>query len=218
MRPQSSSISSCLMEFNQFGLIYPNLLKELRKIYRQLCGVSAVLWTLVSLRDVCGGRVSVLLGPFRNSSRLLSDESGKGALFAAQNLFSTILKLGSTTNPKLSACGGSNSWICGRYALLRIVSEKILTRAQSFLSHFLVKYSGNDFDTSGLKEFEQKPVPTGPANGGKRVNARAGERRDMRVQLKHSKLSQRIRRLQTSCFENLGNSLQLLFEYLFRKQ
>ncbi len=41
-------------------------------------------------------------------SRLLSDESGKGALFAAQNLFSTILKLGSTANPKLSACGGSD--------------------------------------------------------------------------------------------------------------
>jgi hypothetical protein len=36
-------------------------------------------------------------------SRLLSDKSGKGALFAAQKLFSTILKLGSTANPKLSA-------------------------------------------------------------------------------------------------------------------
>ncbi len=35
-------------------------------------------------------------------SRLLSDESGKGALFAARNLFSTILKLGSTANPKLA--------------------------------------------------------------------------------------------------------------------
>ncbi len=58
-----------------------------------------------------------------------------------RNLFSTILKLGSTANPKLSACGGSNSWICGRYASLRIVSEKILTRAQSFPSHFLANYS-----------------------------------------------------------------------------
>ncbi len=37
---------------------------------------------------------------------------------------------------------------------------------QSFLSHFLVKYSGNDFDTSGLKGFGQQPVPTCPANGG----------------------------------------------------
>ncbi len=100
-------------------------------------GVSSVLWTLM-------GRVSVFPGPFQNPfSRLLSDESDEGALFAAQKLFSTILKLGSTANPKLSACGGSNSWICGRYASLRIVSEKILTRAQSFLSHFLVKYSGN---------------------------------------------------------------------------
>jgi hypothetical protein len=70
-----------------------------------------------------------------------SDESGKGALFAAQNLFSTILRLGSTANPKLSACGGSNSWICVRYASLRIVSEKILTHAQSFLSRFLPNYS-----------------------------------------------------------------------------
>jgi hypothetical protein len=46
---------------------------------------------------------SVLPGLFRNPfSRLLSDESGKGTIFAAQKLFSTILKLGSTANPKLS--------------------------------------------------------------------------------------------------------------------
>jgi hypothetical protein len=50
-----------------------------------------------------------------------------------------------------------------------------------------VKYSGNDFNTSGLKEFGQQPVPTCPAKGGKRVNARARERRDMSVPSKNPK-------------------------------
>jgi len=36
---------------------------------------------------------------------------------------------------------GSDSWICDRYASLRIASEKILIRAQSFLSHFLARTS-----------------------------------------------------------------------------
>ncbi len=47
-----------------------------------------VLWTLMSLRDVCEGRVSAFPGPFPNPfSRLLSDESGKAALFAAPKSF-----------------------------------------------------------------------------------------------------------------------------------
>ncbi len=47
------------------------------------------------LREVCGGRVSVFLGPFPNPfSRLLSDESDKGALFAAQNLFLVLSVVG----------------------------------------------------------------------------------------------------------------------------
>jgi hypothetical protein len=36
-------------------------------------------------------------------SRFLSDESGKGHSSLLRNLFSRILKLGSTANPKLSA-------------------------------------------------------------------------------------------------------------------
>ncbi len=73
-------------------------------------------WTLTCLRSFLlalpsfppmAGQVGTGFCP-NPFSQLLSDESGKGALFAAQKLFSTILKLGSTANPKLSACGGSN--------------------------------------------------------------------------------------------------------------
>jgi hypothetical protein len=39
-------------------------------------------------------------------SRFLCDESGKGRSSLLRNLFPRILKLGSTTNPKLSARGG----------------------------------------------------------------------------------------------------------------
>jgi hypothetical protein len=138
-------------------------------------GVFSVLCTFMSLRDVCRGMGSVLLGPFRNPlSRLLSGESRKGALFAAQKLFSTILKLGSTANPKLSRRRRDQTvGFAAACASLRIVVEKILTRAQSFLSHFLVKHSGNDFGTNGLKKFGQQPGATCPATSGKRVNARA---------------------------------------------
>jgi hypothetical protein len=69
-----------------------------------------------------------------------------------------------------------------------------------------VKYSGNDFDTGGLKAFGQQPVPTCPAKGGKRVNARARERRDMSVPSKNPKFSRDIRKLEISCFRNSGNA------------
>ncbi len=107
----------------------------------------------------------------------------------ARNLFSTILKLGSTANPKLARQRRAQTvGFAAASASLRIVSEKILIRAQSFLSPFLVKYSGNDFDTSGLKEFGQQPVPTCSATGGNRVNARRRERTDMSVSFKNPKL------------------------------
>ncbi len=155
--------------------------------FPQFCGRSCPGGTFgVQGCQYSSGRCPILL------SRFLSGESAKGALFAAQKLFSTILKLGSTANPKLSACGGSDSWICGRYASLRIVSEKILTRAQSFLSHFLVKYSGNHFDTSGLKGFEQQPVPTCPTNGRKEGHARRRERMDRRLPSNKLILSEEI--------------------------
>jgi hypothetical protein len=105
--------------------------------------------TLISLRSLA--LALTLLAPLAGQvetgccpnpfSRFLSDESGKGRSSLLKNLFSRILKLGSTANPKLSARGGSDSWICGRYASLRIASEKILIRAQSFPSHFLAIYS-----------------------------------------------------------------------------
>ncbi len=41
-----------------------------------------------------------------------------------------------TANPKPSACGGSDSWIFSRYALLRTVTEKILIRVQRDLFQF----------------------------------------------------------------------------------
>ncbi len=41
-----------------------------------------------------------------------------------------------TANPKPSACGGSDSWIFDRYALLRTVTEKILIRVQRDLFQF----------------------------------------------------------------------------------
>ncbi len=154
----------------------------------------------MSLRDVCGGRVSVFLGPFRNPfSRLLSDESGKGALFAVQKLFWVLSVVGSqwsvvTIHSRHSIenqtpwARYSNSRGCANVSLYATNHGHRLL-VQSFLSHFRVKCSGNDFDASGVREFAHQPAPTCPAKGGKRVNARARERRDMRVPSKDSKWS-----------------------------
>ena len=60
--------------------------------------------------------------------------SAKRSLFAAQNIFSTILKFASlqTQNSPFEL----KNWVCGRFASLRMVNEKILIRAQSFLFQF----------------------------------------------------------------------------------
>jgi hypothetical protein len=69
-----------------------------------------------------------------------------------------------------------------------------------------VKYSGNDFGTSGLKEFGQQPVLICLANGAERGNARARERRDISVPSKNPKFFRDIRKLEISWFRNSGNS------------
>jgi hypothetical protein len=55
-------------------------------------------------------------------------------LFAAQNIFSTILKLAplQTGNSPF----GLKHPVCGRFGSPRMVPEKIFIRAQSFLSLF----------------------------------------------------------------------------------
>jgi hypothetical protein len=60
--------------------------------------------------------------------------SWKKSPFAAQNIFSTILKLASLQIEN-SPFGLKHS-ICGRFASLRIVPEKILIRAQSSFFSF----------------------------------------------------------------------------------
>ncbi len=81
---------------------------------------------------------------FGNSGIL--SQSEKGALFAAQKSFfdnsKARLHCKSKTRPS-----GSDSWICGRYASLRIVGEKILIGAQSVLSHF-VAYDSREVEKS----------------------------------------------------------------------
>ena len=73
-----------------------------------------------------------------------SELTWERALFAAQKSFfdnsKARLLCKSKTRPS-----GSNSWICGRYASLRIANEKILIRAPSFLFRFLGKKSCKTF-------------------------------------------------------------------------
>jgi hypothetical protein len=75
----------------------------------------------------------------------------KRSLFAAQNIFSTILEFASLQLQ--NAPFGLKHWLCGRSASLRMVTEKILIRTQSFLFQFL----GDQF----LRSLENTVVPKG---------------------------------------------------------
>jgi len=104
----------------------------------------------------------------------------KKSLSAAQNIFSTILKFASL---QMSACGANSfqnspfelkHWICGRFSSPRMITEKILIRAQSFLfelfSNLNFSVISNTYYIPGVDGLRFGPDSVYQVNGGEKWN------------------------------------------------